>query len=257
MTENIDHSRDGSSDPGSRAPAPPAVAAPSLIARRRRFLTGGAVAGATVVTLSSRSALAACTISGMISGFGSAAHRTKPAAGACGATPACWASVSASSWTSAGFNKTTSTLTTGLLPPNGTFNDQFGTGGTADFSITGTATLLNFLNNAGGANVRLTFTEKSGGGSAVLTIPNGFMAQYVAAFLNHGLFDGTSNDFYNHTQAAIIAVLAAIQTAGINATVTGLTSQQAANARETAASNAVSAQTSMLTTWNDQGGSTC
>jgi hypothetical protein len=256
MNENLDHSRDGSSDPGSRAPAPPVVSAPANVARRRRFLTGGAVAGATVMTLASRSALATCTISGMISGFGSAAHREKPGAESCGSTPACWKQAPTASWTSAGFNKTSSSITTSLLPSTQNFSDTHGTASAA-FSTTGTPTFSNILNNTSGG-VSLVFTEKNGGGTvtATTTITNAFLQEYVAAFLNNGLFDASPNDFFGHNQAAIIAVLAAIQTAGVNASSTG-TPQQTANARALAATNAIASNQSLLTGWNAQGGPTC
>jgi hypothetical protein len=239
------------------------VAAPAILARRRRFLTGGAVTGATIVTLASRSALANCTISGMISGFGSHAHRSEPSAGSCGSNPQCWIDAPATSWTKAGYSKTNDQLSSSTgsgkikLPGSVSYTDKFG-GGAATFTMTATnlSTVL-----SGGTTATLTFTESVGNQSASLTIPGAFLAEYVAAFLNTGLFDAGGANLYGHSASAIAAVLAAIQSAGVNTTVSGFPNGstgagQAATARVNSARsnlNGSSTGTTELTGWNGQG----
>jgi hypothetical protein len=178
MIENINVETDKSSASVGRPPFVDSGRTNRHQETRRRLLTTGiAATGASIVTLSNRSALgqAVCSISMTLS------HNPSQqlSSATCGDSPGCWAthanSSNAKAWTDAGFSPGESFLTAFSM-----------------FSIAGwelsnqAATLLDVLDGT----VTLTATLKNThtGATATAAFSGGQLAQLVAAALNAGFY---------------------------------------------------------------------
>jgi hypothetical protein len=185
MTENLDHSRDGSSAPGLPVLSDKPSSSSNALARRRKFLAGGLATSSFVATLASRPALAdtVCTISGF--------HSLNPSKAdeaflKCGDSPGCWKGQNLNIWASS-FKKRDGTFTiyqqstiigsvTGLNSNPGGLANPIWTNATS-------VTLLDMINHS----TQLTL-QFAGTSTVINPLSNGQEADLAAALLNQTFF---------------------------------------------------------------------
>jgi hypothetical protein len=185
MTENLNHSRDGSSEAGLPVVGGKPSSDSTLLARRRKFLAGSLASTSFVATLASRPALAdtVCTVSGFHSLHPSKADETMLK---CGDSPGCWKNKNLNLWTSP-FKKRDGTFTiythstiigqvSGLSSTSSGFGNSIWTNAQS-------VTLLQMMNGTG-------LTLKFAGTNTSFTAISGGQAANIAAGLLNETFYG-------------------------------------------------------------------
>jgi hypothetical protein len=201
MTENLDHSRDGSSEAGLPVAGHRPSSDATLLARRRKFLAGSLATSSFVATLASRTALAdtVCTVSGFHSLHPSQADETTLK---CGDSPGCWKNTNFNLW-AAPFKKRDGTFT---IYTHTTIIGQVSglTDGTTGFGnpIWTNAQTLQLQQMINGTGLTLKF---HGTNTSFTAISGGQAANIAAGLLNETFFgaDAVGFDALNYIQTAV------------------------------------------------------
>jgi hypothetical protein len=220
MTENLNHSRDGSSEAGSPMVGSKASSDSTLLARRRKFLAGSLATSSFVATLASRPALAdtVCTVSGFHSLHPSKADEL---ALKCGDSPGCWKNQNLNLW-AAPFPKRDGTNTiythsTIIGQVSGLTSTSTGLGN-AIWTNAQSLTLLQMINGTG-------LTLKFAGTNTSFTAISGGQASNIAA--------GLLNETFFGADAVGFDALALITQAVSSADTAAADTSQSLSARET------------------------